>query len=184
MRHGNSRELHSYWNALRGPRAAPDRAEIDPAAIRGLLADTFILEAGADDAYPLRLSGTRVEALWGRDGRGLCFTTFWRPIDRCAVAAALAAVVEEAAPAVAAVRSLAGGGALEMELLLLPLRHFGRGHARILGALSPLHCADGFGRSCAKPLELISTRRIGEGLRPAPARRGKPKLVVYTSNKQ
>src|SRR3954454_9451040 len=43
MKHASIRELFAYWNLRRGARLAPDRSDIDPAVIRGVLADTFIL---------------------------------------------------------------------------------------------------------------------------------------------
>src|SRR5208283_5828282 len=61
-----SRELHSYWNLLRGARSAPERSQIDPGAIRGVLADTFILEGNAQKRYPIRIAGARTNALFLR----------------------------------------------------------------------------------------------------------------------
>jgi hypothetical protein len=188
MRHRISRDLYAYWNALRGERPAPDRAEIDLGAIRGLLADSFVLETGADGVYPLRISGTRVDALWGRDRKGVCYTELWRPADRRNVAAGLASVVEDAAPLVAGVRVRAPGDAcLELELLLLPLRHFGRSHARVMGALSPLHPADWLGQASPGPLEMISMRRIAAMTPRLPVRSsegGRPQLLVYRGGKR
>lgn len=182
MRHQVSRDLFAYWNGLRGERPAPDRVEIDLGAIRGLLADSFVLETGADGVYPLRIAGTRVEALWGRDRKGFCYCEFWRPADRHGIAAGLATVIAEAAPLVAGARLRAPGDAcLELELLLLPLRHFGRTPARVMGALSPLHTVDWLGQVPAGPLEMISMRRIAGETRPLPpSPAGKrPRLLVH-----
>ncbi len=44
MKHPTSRMLFSYWDSLRGDRAAPERGEIEPGAIRHILAETFILD--------------------------------------------------------------------------------------------------------------------------------------------
>jgi hypothetical protein len=43
MKHPSNRELFDYWNEQRGSRLAPERDEIDPHAIRRVLADMFIL---------------------------------------------------------------------------------------------------------------------------------------------
>ena len=43
MKHAASRELYTYWEEKRGTRPAPERAEIEPGAIRGVLSDAFIL---------------------------------------------------------------------------------------------------------------------------------------------
>ena len=67
MKHAASRELYAYWEGKRGSRPAPERAEIDPGAIRGALGDTFILALDRGAGHPLRLAGTRVCALFGRE---------------------------------------------------------------------------------------------------------------------
>ena len=40
MKHPSSRAFFAYWDKKRGTARAPDRADIDPAAVRGLLGDT------------------------------------------------------------------------------------------------------------------------------------------------
>ena len=37
MRHAASKDLFRYWETLRGSRPAPERGEIEPAEIRGIL---------------------------------------------------------------------------------------------------------------------------------------------------
>ncbi|MGJ0393963.1 MAG: PAS domain-containing protein [Methylocystis sp.] len=161
MRQQVSKDLFNYWSELKGARAAPDRADIDPMRIRHLLADTFIIEFDPDRSFPLRLSGTRVNALWLREHKGLSFFDFWREEDRRSLRAALLTVVEGVAPIVVGARAEAPGDIpLELELLLLPLRYFGKTHSRVLGALSPAYQPDWLGHLAAGPLELISMRVI------------------------
>ena len=61
-------DLFLYWNRLRDGRPAPRRNEIEPADIRSLLGDTFILEEDARGQAVFRLAGTRQRA--GARGRG------------------------------------------------------------------------------------------------------------------
>src|SRR5918997_383905 len=70
MKHPTSRMLFSYWDALRGDRAAPERGDVEPGDIRHILADTFILEIGEDRRATFRLGGTRVCALFARELKG------------------------------------------------------------------------------------------------------------------
>jgi hypothetical protein len=70
MRHASIRELFDYWNERRGRRPAPERADIEPSAIRGVLADTFILFFQPRIGHPFRVAGTRVCALFGREIKG------------------------------------------------------------------------------------------------------------------
>jgi len=71
MKHAASRELYAYWEAKRGTRPAPERAEIEPGAIRGILSDTFILALDRGLGRPVRLAGTRVCALFDREIKGV-----------------------------------------------------------------------------------------------------------------
>jgi hypothetical protein len=195
MRQQVSKDLFAYWTGIKGGRAAPDRSDIDPAKIRHILADTFILEVDAEGQYPLRLAGTRINALWLCEQKGKSFVDLWREEDRRGASAFLLTVVEGVTPVVAGVRTTAAGGApLELELLLLPLRHFGKTHSRMLGALSPVCQPEWIGEAPAGPLELISLRVVDtiaaraalpEGRKSDPARamRPRPRLVVYEGDK-
>ena len=158
MRQQATRELYSYWNTIRRLRSAPDRAEIDPAAIRTILAETFMIEADADGVFPLRLSGARLNALWLQELKGCSFLDLWGE-DRANIAAVLWTVMDGAVPVVAGVNAAPFGRApLDLELLLLPLRHHGRTHARILGAIGSSKHLDWMGLLPVERLELRSLR--------------------------
>ncbi len=147
MKHPTSRQLHAYWNRLRGPRSAPERGEIEPGEIRNLLADSFILEIDpARRTCAVRLAGTRLCALFGRELRGGPFAGFWAAGAGGGEADRIGAdpwnlVETVAADTVGMVAGLTGitarGESLDLELVLLPLRHRGKTETRMLGALSP-----------------------------------------------
>ncbi|ARN82789.1 PAS domain-containing protein [Methylocystis bryophila] len=204
MRHSISKDLYAYWDRLRGARAAPDRNDIDPAAIRHLLADCFIVEIDQACLLPLRLSGTRLNALWGGEGRGAPFLGMWREADQRELAAAVLTVIDGATPIVGGVKARARAAdseeadpsrrALDLELLLLPLRHFGKTRSRVLGSLSPLGEVDWFGRVPAAKIEIVSLRtmnareREGFGARPErppfpPVEIGGRRFIVYEGGK-
>lgn len=150
-------------------RAAPERSEIDPGAIRGVLADTFVLEADEANGYPLRIAGTRTNALFLRELRGSAFLNLWQAADQREVAALLAGVSDETAAVLAgAAAGPRGLHSLELEVLLLPLRHHGDTHARVLGACTPASVPSWMGLLPATPMHLMSFRvlgRIESGLR-------------------
>jgi hypothetical protein len=157
-----SQELHAYWSLLRGARSAPERAEIDPSAIRGVLADTFILEVDHSARYPIRISGARTNSLFARELKGASFIELWQPADRREIATMLKSVADEAAAIVAGVSSdPTGAQALDLELLLLPLRHHGKTDARILGSLAPVWLPSWLGLFPAGALSLLSLRVLG-----------------------
>lgn len=140
MKLAQTRELFAYWNQLRRSRAMPERGEFDPAAFRGALPDTFILEIDAAGRYPVRLSGTRLNALFGRDLKGRAFLDLWSdPASRREMARLLASVSDDALGVVAGlVAAPPGVPGADCELLILPLRHYGKTHARLIGCLAPV----------------------------------------------
>ena len=75
-------ELYAYWNRLRGARSAPERNDVDPGAIRGVLADTFVLDFDARRGFPFRIAGSRANALFVKELRGFSFLDLWRSADR------------------------------------------------------------------------------------------------------
>lgn len=197
MRQPVTRELYSYWSRLKGARSAPERSEIDPAEIRDALADAFIIEIDRRGAFPIRLCGTRLNALWLTDQKGRSFSELWNEADRRDLAALLQMVVDEAAPVVAGAEGIAAGTleTAEMELLLLPLRHFGRTHSRVLGSLAPARRPRWLGLAPAEPLRLRSFRVIRENevkIQPSLIQNGlfhrraaerRPELVLYRGGK-
>lgn len=195
MRQQVSKDLFAYWRELKGARSAPDRADIDPRVIARMLEDVFILEVGAGATFPVRLSGSRINDLWMHEQKGRSFVEFWRPEDRAKIASAVTSVIDGVVPVVAGVKThIDGHASLELELLLLPLRHFGKTHSRVLGSLSAVYQPEWLGQMRARPLELISLRVIdGETNHPKPsyeppfpfdkAARARPRLVVYDGDK-
>ena len=136
MKNTATRDLYGYWDQLRGQRPAPERVDIDPAAIRRVLGDTFIVEIDKSRSFPFRLAGTRMCALLGQELRGASL------LDRWADPAALAELVTAVSfDLTARVITLSGstlqGHRLDLELLLLPLHHRGKANSRILGSLTP-----------------------------------------------
>jgi hypothetical protein len=163
MKHSSIRELFAYWNDRRGARLAPDRSDIDPADIRGVLADTFILAFDAPEGHPFRIAGTRVAAVFGRALKGESFVGLFSPDTRPLVVDLLNVVAHESIGAIAGARadSTGGGAALEFELLTLPLLHRGRTDARILGALVPTQPPAWLGTATVGRLALGTLRYLG-----------------------
>ena len=163
MKQATSLELYQYWDRLRRGRAAPERAQIDPAQIRGILADTFLLEVDPGRTFPIRLAGARTGALFLRELKGDRFTQLWSEQDRDSVNQLLACVIDEPAPAIAGVTAAPLGRApLDLELLLLPLRHHGKTHSRILGSLAPANVPSWFGLIATETLTLKTLRILSD----------------------
>lgn len=157
IQHPITTDLYAYWNHIRGPHAAPTRADINPGDIPHILADAFMIDLDPANDFPLRLCGARLDALWLKSLKGTPFLDFWKADARRAIAAALLTVVDAAAPLAGAVRAQAPGYCdIDMELLLLPVRKTTSSPARVFGALTPSSQPGWFGQVRAAPLELTS----------------------------
>jgi hypothetical protein len=160
MKHPSIRQLFEYWNTRRGLRLAPDRADIEPGAIRRVLADTFILSFDERAGHPFRIAGTRVCAAFGRELKGEGFVELWRPEDRLLMRDVLAVAARETIGVVASARAQSPEGDLEFELVVLPLKHRGRTDARLLGALAPVEMPYWFGVHAVGALALGTHRYL------------------------
>jgi hypothetical protein len=169
MRHPSIRQLFDYWNERRGRRAAPDRADIEPGAIRRVLADTFILCFDERAGHPFRIAGTRVCAAFGRELKNDSFLDLWAADSRRQVRDLLNVVAGEAVGVLATARGTSTAGTdHDLELLALPLSHRGRTNARVLGALAPRDAAYWLGACTLGNLTLGTLRYLGPSLAPAP----------------
>jgi hypothetical protein len=131
--------LYSYWNELRGARLAPQRLEIEPSRIAGILSETFMLERIEAGTYQYRLAGTRLCELFGSELRGRNFLEGWSDQDRAVLERQLRIICEQGAAAVLTIEGGSDNGnrhRVELEALLLPLTHAGKKIARIIGAMS------------------------------------------------
>jgi hypothetical protein len=136
MKHATSLMLFAYWDKLRAERAAPERADIVPGAIRHVLADTFILgveDGGAPATF--RLAGTRCCALFGRSLKDEAIASLWPEPQRVEVQR-------------------------QVDMLLLPLRHRGSTGARALGSLAPIRVPSWLGLVPLTKLETTSLRIV------------------------
>lgn len=138
MKHPSTRAVYAYWEERRGTRPAPERADIDPAAIRSALGDTIMLAADFVDQLRFRLAGTRVCALFAREIKGEVFAALWSEQSRSSIEDLLAIIGDENVGAVAGLAGrTADGEQVDLELLLLPLAHSGHARIRALGVLAP-----------------------------------------------
>jgi hypothetical protein len=175
MKHAASRELYAYWEEKRGTRPAPERAEIEPGAIRGVLSDAFILALDRSAGHPIRLAGTRVCALFDREIKGESFLNLWAPANRTIVASLLAILADECTGTVAGVTAQnAAGEPIDLELLLLPLGARRPSFARAIGVLAPLKVPQWLGASAIGTLTLGGRRHVGVELE----RRLLPRLMA------
>ena len=166
-------ELHAYWNRLRGARSAPERNDVDPGAIRGVLADTFVLDFDEKRGFPFRIAGSRANALFLKEQRGLSFLELWRDADREKLDSILRCVADETQPfLIGAEARPAGLETMDIEIILLPLRHHGLTHSRVLGGLAVRAAPEWMGLTRAGPIALTSLRALESSTWEKPAQEG------------
>jgi len=136
MNQNGSITLFQYWNRLRDGRSAPKRSEVEPADIKSLLADTFILEKDTRGEAVFRLAGTRLCASYGRELKGFSFPSLWREKDQRLVHKLIRGVFEQKSVVLITYEGLSQNGrSNRFELLALPLDG-GIENPRCLGVIS------------------------------------------------
>lgn len=167
MKHPSIRQIFAYWDHRRGDRVAPERNEIEPAAIRTALGDSIILSG--TDQLAFRLAGTRVCALFCRELKGQSFIDLWSAESQSAFRDIVSAVTTEGIGIVAGVSAQAQGEAqVDLELLLLPLLFQQSLRRRLLGALAPIGVPYWLGIRPLGPLTLGGFRHLGPAITAAP----------------
>ena len=136
MKQDGSIALFHYWNRLRKGRPAPKRTEIEPADIKTLLTDTFILERDTRGEAVFRLAGTRLCAIYGRELKGFSFPSLWREKDQRLVARLASGVFESNSVVVIGLDGISRNKRSNpFEMVVLPLDG-GVDSPRCLGAMS------------------------------------------------
>lgn len=170
MKHASSRALFRYWNECRGQRLAPERDDIDPGALCGMLGDSLVLAIDGPTRHPFRLAGTRLCALFCRELRTEPFANLWDAASRASIDELIETITSEAVGVVAGATG-AGGDAVALELMLLPLTHRGRLDLRMIGVLAPLAVPYWLGARPIGTLTLGGFRHVGPATEPM---RGRP----------
>ena len=138
MKHRKTSELFLYWNRLRGDRPAPRRTDVEPADIKELLADTFILEEDSRGNAVFRLSGTRLCAAYGRELKGFVFSSLWPDKDQRLVDRLVRdAFHKNTITTIRFEGATQSGRTTEFELIVLPVTS-DDGGARALGLIASL----------------------------------------------
>ncbi len=158
MKHPSSREFYAYWDEKRAGAPAPDRSELEPGPMRGLLSDIFALSYDPNGGYPFRMAGARVCALLGGDVKGKQFSSFFPAPHGQEIEDIVGVVCEEKLAAVAGISATAANGTkVPLELLLLPFSS--RAHTPL--SLTGLLTAFEDGHENLLDLTLTSWRYMG-----------------------
>ena len=136
MKHKNSHLLVGYWSRLRKGREVPDQMDIDPRAIKRLLSQVFILDAG-DAARPVyRLAGTTTCDRFGVELRGTEFLAHWEAQSGASLASLLRHALRLRQPlCLLAIGVTPDNGMVEIETVLAPVSFGGDEPTRFMGLM-------------------------------------------------
>lgn len=151
------RDLQAYWEALRGTRQMPARAEFDPRGIEQTLACTFVAEKVAPSVARIRVAGSVLNDALGMDVRGMPITAFFDPDSRDALSEATRDLFSSPAMVVIELeaRRSFGRKPIRARMLLLPMSDAEGQITRLVGCLD---IAGGLGKA-PRRFEVTSLRR-------------------------
>ncbi|WP_439816189.1 PAS domain-containing protein [Zavarzinia sp. CC-PAN008] len=144
LRDARLAHVHRYWASRCGLYTCPLRQDIDPRALKPVLPFVFMAERGAvpgaglsGGPFRLRLVGTALVGLFGRDVTGCLLSEALAPAVATEVAARFESVLQTTAPTLwhGIVDRGAGSQPLAVQSLNLPLSSDGTCVDRILGAM-------------------------------------------------
>ncbi|MEO1039242.1 MAG: PAS domain-containing protein [Pseudomonadota bacterium] len=166
MRHPNTRTLFAYWESRRSGRLAPNRSDIAPRDLAGLLAHLFILKRVDRDHHLFRLAGTAICDLHRREFKDQNFLSLWRGSDREHMRALIEGVLSAPGPSTAMADAISiDGRSAEVEITLLPLRGPEGMVDRCLGLYQPLSLS----RLGGRPVVRQMLRELRPAVAPEPA---------------
>lgn len=161
MGHPTVHALFNYWNKQRNGNAAPERAEIHPGDIRGILPEVFLLERSADGRFYYRLAGTMLCQNARRELKGQRPLAHFADLDRRKMQIALTQVAEKGLIFKADILGIsAKGRSVEQQWIVLPLRKGDGPFARLIGACVTLEEPFWLGRDPIVRNSILSARMI------------------------
>jgi hypothetical protein len=139
MKHRNSHLLVGYWSRLRLGRDVPDQTDIDPRAIKRMLAHVFIIDA-SDAGHPhYRLAGTSLCDRYGFELKNADYLAHWEGPSRASVALLLRQSLAAKHPlAISSLGVTRDGALVEMETILAPMSFGGDRPCRFIGITQTL----------------------------------------------
>jgi hypothetical protein len=135
---------------------------MEPGPIRHLLGDTFVICCDHASRFPLRVAGTRVCAMIGRDLKGQDFLDLWARASRRQVEDFLSIATQESLATVAGVTAFTDKlSPVCFELLLLPFAPSLLAPKSVTGLLVPLTVPAELEHSSLRDLSLTTWRHAG-----------------------
>jgi hypothetical protein len=124
-------QVRAYWEGLREGGAIPQRLQLDPRGLDGVLDRVFLAEGIGRGLVQVRIAGSALAEIAGMDLRGLPLSCLFGAESRSILADVLDGVLR--GQSLAELDLGSGRGAARARLILLPLRDAGD-RSLVLGA--------------------------------------------------
>ena len=155
MRHKETKAVFGIWDSLKQGANVPARASIQPRAFARHLSQICLLDKAGPDAT-IRLSGTDICGLFGRELRGAQFGGLFLHGAHLSIQAALARCLTLGKPMVVeTLAETADNRQIGVELILLPLSDSQGLTSQILAFLQPLDPVARLGVQCIAGFRLL-----------------------------
>jgi hypothetical protein len=152
-------QVRAYWEGLRNGADVPDRTQLDPRGLGGVLDRVFLAERIGKGLVQVRIAGSALTEAAGMDLRGLPLSCLFANGARAELATALEPVADGHCIAELDLAANRGGPGVVARLVLLPLTD-GPDRGLVLGCLGHAKGVLGPG------LKFSILRRQEERLRP------------------
>ena len=127
-------QLRAYWEGLRQDSVFPDRAQLDPRGLAGVLDRVFLAEVIGRGLVQVRIAGSALSEAAGMDLRGLPLSCLFSADARPALAEALMPVIDGKAVVTLDLGANRTSHGAVARLILLPLTD-GPNRRLVLGCL-------------------------------------------------
>jgi hypothetical protein len=162
IKHPGTRALFSFWEKIRGEKAAPNRDDLDLRQIAAIVPNLIMLERDhLHHTFKWRLAGSQIGQLYRQHLTSTDALAGWRGFERDALKKLFTMVVTSLQPCL--VRYLLTtdtGQVIAAELVGLPLLARNGSRFHILGGIFPLCDISNLSYSAITFLELSAARSI------------------------
>ncbi|CAN0332161.1 unnamed protein product [Phaeothamnion confervicola] len=162
IKHPGTRALFSFWEKIRGEKAAPNRDDLDLRQIVTIVPNLVMLERDhLHQTFKWRLAGSEISQLYRQKLTNTDALAGWRSFERDTLKQLFTTVVTSLQPCLVRYHLTTDADqVLGAELLGLPMHARNGSRFHIFGGIFPLRDVSNLGYSAITFMELTSARSI------------------------
>lgn len=162
IQHPGTRALFSFWEKIRGEKAAPARDDLDLRQISPLVPNLLVLERDhLNQTFKWRLAGSEISQLYRQKLTNTDALAGWRGFERNSLKQLFTTVVTGLQPCLVRFHLTTDTGqVIGAELIGLPIHARNGSRFHVFGGIFPLRDISNLGYSAITCLELAAARSI------------------------